>query len=401
MREAANRKDIIIFKDPHAYSLAPTIAVTDEGEWLVAFNQSLRRSPDRRHPPSDPQYFNHITRSSDQGDTWHYPRVLPGYDFHGVENPGLMRTSDGDILVGVYRRRFFPKETAEKLRDELPFVVFKDPYPWAVTHGGTYVHRSEDGGRTWAETSRVDTSPYVSGYTTKAGVELDDGTLLLPLAAAVYFTDTPWWGHPCPSIRLGNELGEHGRIKPGKSAVFAVQSRDGGRTWADSFEIARDPGLSLVEPAMVVLPGGKLLCMFRAGGASHQAQDGLVGEKESTGGEAGYLFQCRSLDNGRTWPAPEKTCIWGYPPHLLRLGDGRVLCAYGHRRAPFGIRACLSHDEGESWDIENEILIRTDFPDRDVGYPTSIQLDDGRIFTVYYGKDTDGVTCIQGSYYEV
>jgi len=395
---AVNRTNIVLFRDAHAYCLAPTIVATREGDWLVAFNQSIRRTPTRRHPPSDPLYLNHITRSADQGRTWDYPRVVPGFDFTGVEDPGLMRTADGDILLSVYRRRFLPRETAEKLRDTLLFITFKDPYPWAVTHDATYVHRSADGGRTWIETVRLDTTPFISGYSPKGGVVLDNGDVLLPLAAAVGFADSPWWGQPDPAVRFGNTFGDDGKVRPGKSAVFTVRSRDGGRTWGRAVVAAEDPGLSLVEPCLLALPGSRLLCMFRAGGGTPAA--GVAGEGGNEG-EAGWLYQCRSADSGQTWNPPERTPIWGFPPHLLLLRDGRILCTYGHRRPPYGIRACLSHDGGVTWDTANEILIRTDFPDRDVGYPSAIQCDDGSVFAVYYGKDPDGITCIQGSYFAV
>lgn len=92
-----------------------------------------------------------------------------------------------------------------------------------------------------------------------------------------------------------------------------------------------------------------------------------------------YLYQSDSYDMGKTWSPPVKTPMWGHPPHLLRLASGNVLCVYGYRRIPYGIRACLSHDEGKTWDIQNELILRNDGLDRDVGYPTSVQLADGRI----------------------
>ena len=73
---------------------------------------------------------------------------------------------------------------------------------------------------------------------------------------------------------------------------------------------------------------------------------------------------------------------------------------YGHRREPFGIRACVSPDDGETWDIDNEIIIRDDLGSSNLGYPTSIVLEDGTVFTVYWGEDDEGVTTIQGSYYK-
>jgi len=70
------------------------------------------------------------------------------------------------------------------------------------------------------------------------------------------------------------------------------------------------------------------------------------------------------------WRQPTETPIWSggsSPPDLLLLSDGRILCTYGHRRAPYGVRACLSQDGGGSWDLKNEIVIRDDRLDRDIG----------------------------------
>ena len=91
--------------------------------------------------------------------------------------------------------------------------------------------------------------------------------------------------------------------------------------------------------------------------------------------------------------------MWGYPCHLLRLSSGRILCTYGYRREPFGVRAAVSEDEGETWDMDHEIVIRDDGLHRDLGYPASIQLQDGRILSVYYFHGEDGVRYIGGSVY--
>ena len=105
---------------------------------------------------------------------------------------------------------------------------------------------------------------------------------------------------------------------------------------------------------------------------------------------ASLIHQHVSLDGGRTWAPSQQTEIWGYPSHLLRLADGRLLTVYGIRRAPFCIRACLSTDDGETWDYAHEIIIRDDMPSSNLGYPTAVQLPDGRIFVTYYGDDVSG-----------
>ena len=74
----------------------------------------------------------------------------------------------------------------------------------------------------------------------------------------------------------------------------------------------------------------------------------------------------------------------GVPSHLVELESGSILCTYGYRRPPFGIKACFSHDGGATWDVDNEVVIRDDGMHLDLGYPASIQLVDGRILSVYY-----------------
>ena len=89
-----------------------------------------------------------------------------------------------------------------------------------------------------------------------------------------------------------------------------------------------------------------------------------------------------------------RTTIRGYPAHMLQLPDDRILCVYGRRWEPFGIRASTTGDEGETWDAEEELVLRGDFPDGDLGYPTSALRRDGGIATAYYGKDGEGVTSL-------
>ena len=95
----------------------------------------------------------------------------------------------------------------------------------------------------------------------------------------------------------------------------------------------------------------------------------------------------------------------GYPAHLLRLRDGRILCAFGYRREPGGVRAVLSEDGGRTWDLDRTVVLRgrRRLPQQpqlrgghgwggDVGYPVSVQLPDDSILTAYYITESDGIT---------
>jgi len=64
-----------------------------------------------------------------------------------------------------------------------------------------------------------------------------------------------------------------------------------------------------------------------------------------------------SDDDGFSWTPPKWTNIWGFPPELIALQDGRYLMVYGYRRTPYGTRGIISED-GLTWDVKNEFIIR-------------------------------------------
>ena len=56
---------------------------------------------------------------------------------------------------------------------------------------------------------------------------------------------------------------------------------------------------------------------------------------------------------------------------------------YGHRRSPFGNQARLSSDQGRSW--SGPMTISADGAG-DLGYPSTVELADGSLVTVWYEK---------------
>jgi sialidase-1 len=106
-----------------------------------------------------------------------------------------------------------------------------------------------------------------------------------------------------------------------------------------------------------------------------------------TDGAEGFLYSTWSEDFGKSWAPFRTTEIWGHPPNLTLLRDGRVLCTYGYRRAPFQIRASLSKNRGESWDQANEIIVRSGgAANGDIGYPSALQLADGSGCLLFSGR---------------
>jgi len=102
---------------------------------------------------------------------------------------------------------------------------------------------------------------------------------------------------------------------------------------------------------------------------------------------AGETLQSESTDGGRTWSVPRPIGVWGLPSHLLRLRDNRLLMTYGHRRKPFGNQARISADEGATW--SEPIVISGDGAGGDLGYPSTVELDDGSFVSVWYEKFAD------------
>ena len=172
----------------------------------------------------------------------------------------------------------------------------------------------------------------------------------------------------------------------GTSSVWVVRSEDDGNTWEVLPVAMGTPGgLGFDESALCDNGRGEILCVMRPTPETYNS------------------YQCFSRDGGKTWSAPQDCGFWGYPSNLLRLKDGLLLCTYGYRRDPMGVRAVLSSDGGHTWDVENETVIRCDGwgSGSDLGYPISVEIEPGHIFTLYYFNDRQNVTHIAGTHWQV
>lgn len=349
-------KDVIVYSNPGSYSHNAVVELSDDGEMLCVVQEQQRRKY-RTH--ADPTSTCVLLRSKDGGNTWD-PKtktLVVESENEAINDPAIKRLRDGTLIVTYFKWMSggddqVPTGKESPDPDHLR-TLDGEHYCWRT---GTYTIRSTDNGESW------ENPVYVSAPTGKETgvsdpvIQLPNDDLLIPL--------------------YGSFPGETHR-------VIVMRSKDGGRSWEDAVTAAFDPlgQISFEEPALLYLPSGKIICMIRV----HRRPEIEYGY---------YLYQTDSYDLGKTWSTPVKTPIWGHPPHMVHLDSGKILCVYGYRRAPFGIRACLSHDEGQTWDIQNEIILRADGIDRDVGYPTSVQLSDGRIFTVWYmtKEDEQGIS---------
>lgn len=285
-----------------------------------------------------------VMKSSDGGRSWtQVCKRLAMAKCSGVQEIVLGSTWDGVLLACWYEWSGWRKH-------------HKDSGHKVSTYG-IYVSRYEDGGKSWGD------GLHIPGR-------------FQPQYA---ITHSPIRFGTFRSLR-GILLAGHTDRGGGGACSTLFRHWDSGKSWEFLSDIGWDKTgkIDYVEPCLLRIYGGRhILCLMRAE------------EKEGSP----YTVQAHSWDGGQSWTPPKRTNIGGFPAHALQLDDGRVLCTYGRRRKPYGVRACLSYDYGLSWDVENEIVIRDDGAGWDVGYPKSVQLDDGRILTAYYIHTKRGGRC--------
>lgn len=160
----------------------------------------------------------------------------------------------------------------------------------------------------------------------------------------------------------------------GEGRVFLAHTTDGGLTWKFVAWIGPDPGEGFsIMPSSARLSKTEIVTTER--------------HEDSKRHGPNWIDAYVTRDNGETWqylsrPAPDTGDKSGNPPSLVRLRDGRLAITYGHRSAPFELRARISSDGGKTWG--NDIVLRGPAGAWDIGYTRSIQRPDGKIVTVYY-----------------
>jgi sialidase-1 len=198
------------------------------------------------------------------------------------------------------------------------------------------VIRSTDGGKSWsARIPTIVNSPH-------GPIQLKDGRLLY----------------------AGKQLWS------GDKKVGVAESKDDGLTWQWLAEIPTrkgdDAAKAYHELHAVEAADGMLIAQIRNHSAANK----------------GETLQSESKDGGKTWSEPHPIGVWGLPSHLLRLRDGRLLMTYGHRRKPYGNQARISKDNGKIWG--EAMIISGDGIGGDLGYPSTVELADGTLLTIWY-----------------
>ena len=327
----------------------PTLARMDDGT-LVAAASGLRNDH------VCPYGRNVFCTSPDQGQSWSAIRV--------VNDSPLDDRDTGAVCVGGDRwlLTWFTIDSRARRHHRDPALAASwEPGYSRITDAnvaqwvGAWACASDDAGDTWQAPVRVPlTAPH-------GPIRLRDGGLL-------------YFGKEFTAGMAG--------FSNGVGAIAAARSSD-GLTWEPLGKVPLHEGTAegnYHEPHVAELPDGRLLGLIRFERAPHGPEPETLGLVDFS------IFQSMSDDGGRTWSRADPMGFHGCPPHVLVHSSGVLVCVYGDRRDSPGQRVMLSHDRGTSWTYD--YILRDDGPDGDLGYPSSVELDNGDILTVYYQKPT-------------
>ncbi len=320
-----------------------------------------------------------MVRSTDGGKTWSAPVNICNTIIDD-RDAGIISLDDGSLLMSWFTSTAYAARVhnRRKLKPGSPEFYWhlhdEKTHPEdMIAQLGAFVRRSTDGGKTWAPAVRTRCSaPH-------GPIQLRDGRVL----------------YVGKEMEFEND--KFGRIKPG--TVIAAESTDRGKTWRTIGEIPFPKGMDVFrhchEPHVVEAADGCLVTHIRC----VEKEKGKDGKKRLIGARG--VLQSESRDGGKTWTVAHDVGIKGYPAHLLRLNDGRLLTVYGRRWGDSGEYACLSDDNGRTWDVRNEIKIAGHW-NGDMGYPASVQLPDGTILTVYYQAESNNEKpCLMGTLWRI
>lgn len=327
----------VISQQPEFYHGWPTVTRRKNGELWVTCSGGR----DQHVCP-----FGQVvaTTSKDDGASWTRVRVLLDSPLDDRDS-GILETAAGTLLATTFTSLAYEPALAKAEKD--------GSWPaeklalWKATRDflspsqrqaglGEWAIRSTDGGLTWsARIPTIVNSPH-------GPIQLSDGRLLY----------------------AGKQLWNQ------EKRVGVAESKDDGQSWQWLAEIPTRKGDDAVQSYH------ELHCV--------EAADGTLISQIRNHNEAnkGETLQSESKDGGKTWSMPHSTGVWGLPSHLLRLRDGRLVMTYGHRRKPFGNQARISQDHGKTW--SDAIIISGDGLGGDLGYPSTVELGDGSLLTVWY-----------------
>ncbi|MBR2432957.1 MAG: exo-alpha-sialidase [Clostridia bacterium] len=281
-------------------------------------------------------------RSYDEGKSWTAPEVIIDTPLDDRDG-GVMTFGDKGVIITS-----FNNEPSFQRRHPQLKPTYANAYLDEVEKNGDWKNFlgstlaiSDDGGKTFR-------GPYVVPISSPHGpCELSDGTVFY----------------------VGRLFDDNGS----KSHIECHTLTPDAKTELRSRIEDISPELLSCEPHAIQLKNGRIVVHIRV---------------QDYKGKVFTIYQSVSDDMGYTFTKPVQilTDKGGSPAHLIEHSSGALISVYGYREAPFGIRAMISYDNGETW--ETDLVITDKEPTPDLGYPGSVELEDGNILTVFYTRES-------------
>ncbi|MCA0010705.1 glycoside hydrolase [Mesorhizobium sp. B292B1B] len=309
-------------------------------------------------------------RSEDRGRTWHIwneDRNRPGMDVRspqpgidgkpgGLAEIGPIDFTDRDVLVSNFYYQYTQEDP--QIRDFVPTLTTAFGPP----DNQVFFRISKDAGQTWSRSAMLPLDGLYSLSAVESSLVRPDGRCLLFLTGG----ETSKGQHN--RFPAGPEHGA-----PNRPLVYR-STEDGTEFHFLSFITPRDDpdfsGMQRMYPRGIMLPSGRIVCTLRV-------------DRNWSGDMWTEAF--KSDDGGQTWQFLSRVNDFGAPGSPVLLNDGRLVVVYTYRLPPYGMRAIVSEDEGETWGPE--IIIRGDGGSWDIGYPRAWEVEPGRVGTVYHYND--------------
>ncbi|NLC67318.1 MAG: exo-alpha-sialidase [Clostridiaceae bacterium] len=381
MRKLCKIGDIVVYKNEKTYNCFPNIVLTPSGKIIVAFRQAKDRQKELGFTThTDITGKGMLVTSSDGGRSWDVEaKEIYDHILGGMNDTNITLLSDGTILAVFYRWRGLMISDVKDLKewDNVKWNSDRDilngKFVWRLD--GTYTLRSKDEGVSWDDPVKIsfqgnDRIEAINELHSRGkALECPDGAILLPVNGSAPTN----WANPIRSL--------------------IVKSRDKGLTWEYYSTIAQSDDTDFYETFVYRTVSGKMVAFMRG-------QKPIWRYLKTARNRESGLYTSESCDGGLTWTPPKKAAFEApsTPFDVIRLNDKNALLTYGYRKPPYGIRARILDKECENIDGSEEFILRDDGLGRDLGYSSSIQLPDGRIFIVYYFYGEDSIRHIAGTY---
>lgn len=340
----------------HNYFAWPTVAKLQDGTLaLVASGFRMRHIC--------PFGKSVMCHSRDEGKTWSRPAVLIDTPLDDRDS-GILVYGEKNVIVTSFNDSIDAQRRCVEEHRKMNWNDWEvdNPYMYAYLDaiekrnaedkyiGSTYV-LSNDGGYTFGDVKYC-------GISSPHGPSLMNDGRVIYIGRAWNKTLADMWP---PIYDKTDRIECH------------IMNENGDFEFVSTIEEIYENGEIMLscEPHSIVLPSGKIIVHIRV--QSYSGKNNMC------------IYQCESYDNGKTFTKPHQIIDYceGAPSHIMRHSSGILVATYGHRYEPLGIRAMISRDDGESWETGISLCDTLSGND-DLGYPSSVELSDGSILTIFY-----------------